>query len=390
MTAAVGFIRACLAARWAAAGLARAEAAGAAGFDWEAVLAASYRTRTTALLYDALYEEAWVPDAVRDRLRQVYLQAAVRHLRLTHRYAQLLAALTDAGIDHLVFKGPVLAELVYGNPAVRAYTDLDVLVHRADLEAVQGILNDLGYRRRQDDVRPGVYESFGNEAPWSKRDDGYDLHIDLHWKPVSKLYDAMPWVWESADPWEIYGVPTRVFSPEVRLLYLSAHLTVHHGQREAHETLLWRYDVALAAQGHPRALAWSSVLTLARTHGLMLPLKRAIAAIDATWTVPLPDAVRQALETFQPTGRAVRTLDLLNAPVDRQVDHTMKFWVILAKQPSWRQRIGYVLSHVFPTWGYMRAHYGTRGPVATALRYPYRWGYGAVSLLRMVGRMGRG
>jgi hypothetical protein len=318
----------------------------------------------------------------------VYLQAAVRHMRSTHAYAALLAALTDAGIDHLVFKGPVLTELVYGNPALRAYTDLDVLVHRADLEAVQGVLRDLGYSRGQSDVRPGVYESFGNEVPWSKQNGGYDLHVDLHWKPVSKLYDAMPWVWESADPWVLEGAPTRVFSPEVRLLYLCAHLTVHHGQRQDDAaTLLWRYDVALAARGHPRPVDWTAVLALARAHGLMLPLTRTFAAVDATWRLPVPDAFRLALAAYAPPADAAQTLDLLNAPVDRQVDHTMKFWVILAKQPSWRHRLGLVLSHVFPTWGYMRAHYGTRGPVATALRYPYRWGYAAVSLVRMVRKL---
>lgn len=60
--------------------------------------------------------------------------------------ASVIDALAAEGIGALPFKGPVLALQAYGDPAMREYLDLDILVRREHVSRTLSILGDLGYR----------------------------------------------------------------------------------------------------------------------------------------------------------------------------------------------------------------------------------------------------
>lgn len=385
---ALTFIQRCLESRWEPAALDRAASLTAkAGFDWPDVLQVSYRTRTTALLHDALQDRGWVPDEVKRRLHQVYLQAAFRHLRSVHEYGQLLQALNEAGIDLIVFKGPVLTELVYRNPALRSYTDLDILVHRNDVRRTQAVLSELGYTRKLGELRPGAREDFGSEDAWGKEVGPLNLHIDLHWKPVGKIYGEMAWIWDYTQLWEIQGVPTRVFRPEVRLLYLAAHLALHHGQFASHDMLYMLYDIALLIRTAASPLDWQLVLELARTHRLALPLRIVLHKVEASWPLDLSLNVKADLEEIQASRADAQALSLYTTEVDSRIDRLSGFWISLGTYASWQERLATIKSHVFPSWTYMTQRYQTKGPIHTALSYPYRWGYSLISLARTLSRL---
>jgi hypothetical protein len=385
---ALTFIRHCLESRWEPAALDRAASlAGTPAFDWDLMLDASYRSRTTGLLHDALQDQPWVPDPVAARLRQVYLHAAVRHLRATHVYARLLQAFNGAGIDHIVFKGPVLAELVYQNPALRTYTDLDILIHREDLQATKAVLTQQGYSQRFAELRPGSREATGSEDAWGKSEGSLEVHIDLHWKPVGKIYGEMAWMWSHTQPWAMQDASTRVFEPEVRLLYLAAHLALHHGQVARGDVLYLLYDVALIVRSTDPALDWAHLLDLARAHRLAAPLQAALRMTDNIWPLELQDWVMDELARTHTSREDVQAVALFTAEAKGRLDQLGGFWFALGKYATRRERIRTLQSHIFPAWDYMAHRYRTRGPVHTALSYPYRWGYGLVSLLQTVGRI---
>ena len=70
--------------------------------------------------------------------------ALENHLRALHDMAELRTVLDAAGVPWLTFKGPTLSVL-YGQPDLRGYTDLDVLVSPADLPAAVTALLDGGW-----------------------------------------------------------------------------------------------------------------------------------------------------------------------------------------------------------------------------------------------------
>ncbi|GAG91885.1 unnamed protein product, partial [marine sediment metagenome] len=82
------------------------------------------------LLYQSLKKtcpEA-VPDDTLEQLRAYFLTNAKRNLFLTGKLLRLLELLKDNGILAVPFKGPVLAESVYGDLSLRQFADLDILV----------------------------------------------------------------------------------------------------------------------------------------------------------------------------------------------------------------------------------------------------------------------
>src|SRR4051812_37336728 len=69
----------------------------------------------------------------KDGLRTVRVRRAMHHLRAMADLRVIKEVLDDAGIEWLLFKGPVLSEVVYQRPGARSSLDLDVLVRPDDV-----------------------------------------------------------------------------------------------------------------------------------------------------------------------------------------------------------------------------------------------------------------
>src|SRR5207244_3711424 len=121
--------------------------------DAAALTAAASRHRVLVLLGTRL-RGAGTLDAWPAAFRASYLAAerdaaivdCVRQAELT----QVLAALADANIRTLVFKGAALAHTHYPAPHVRGRTDTDVLVPADEATALQDVLARRGYARQRE------------------------------------------------------------------------------------------------------------------------------------------------------------------------------------------------------------------------------------------------
>jgi hypothetical protein len=117
------------------------------GPDWQYLLKAATRHGLLPLLYRTLIEARHqIPPAVLSDLRRSYLFNSQRNHILTNELLRLLERLEAEGITAIPFKGPVLAQELYGDVAFRMFTDLDVLVRRGDVLRAKEILISEGYR----------------------------------------------------------------------------------------------------------------------------------------------------------------------------------------------------------------------------------------------------
>lgn len=96
-------------------------------------------------VYPSLSASALLSLEVREALRQRYEANARRALWLTQELLRVLEHLESRGIAALAYKGPTLAEMLYGDVAQRQFSDLDLLVQRADVPRVKSALQELGY-----------------------------------------------------------------------------------------------------------------------------------------------------------------------------------------------------------------------------------------------------
>ncbi len=116
-----------------------------------------------------------------------------------------VAALTEAGIESLLFKGIVLAVRYYGNLALRPMDDVDVLVRREDVPKAEAVLGDLGWRYRYDE-RQKKFDIHSHDYVNSRKS-GFDLHwYTLYETPVDGIDEG---VWARAELADWNGVPAR-------------------------------------------------------------------------------------------------------------------------------------------------------------------------------------
>ena len=107
-----------------------------------------------------------------EKLRQVHLTAEANYLMQKKTLQKVHGELTLAGIKYVVFKGALIREQVYENPALRPCTDIDVLVAKQDRDAAIQALKNVGM-----DYKPDA-KNISHEATLI---DG-PVHIDLHWQ----------------------------------------------------------------------------------------------------------------------------------------------------------------------------------------------------------------
>src|SRR4029078_5742382 len=116
--------------------------------------------------------------AITERARTV----AARNLRLTAELLRLLAEFERQGISAIQIKGPVLAQLAFGNLGWRDFEDLDVLVRPKDIHKVMDLLGTMAYRPERV-LLPGQEAAFmRSEHAFRYLGDHDQLVVEIHWR----------------------------------------------------------------------------------------------------------------------------------------------------------------------------------------------------------------
>src|SRR6267378_2647707 len=115
--------------------------------DWARLLILAEEHGVTGHLTASLrgLEENLVQPEIRQTLIDRQRAQNFFTLRLTAELFRILDRFTSEGIGALVVKGPVLAVQAYGDPAMRAYGDLDLLVRQRDIRRATELLSAAGF-----------------------------------------------------------------------------------------------------------------------------------------------------------------------------------------------------------------------------------------------------
>ncbi|MGA2160123.1 MAG: nucleotidyltransferase family protein [Dehalococcoidia bacterium] len=247
-------------------GLTRLRGALSGVADWDYLFQGALKHGVFPSLYRRLADtcpEA-APPEVLAAWRRLYQVHARRSLRLTGVLLKTLALFESHGIAALPFKGPVLAQMAYGDPTLRQFVDLDILVRRADMEKVRALLVAGGYRicpaltgkQERLHLKHSVEFTFEN----SRR-----TNLDVHWRLVPDYLGG------GLDPEEalarrrslqILGKTVYTLPPEDNLLLLC-----QHGTLDSWETLSTVSDVAYLIHSQ-NSWNWPRVLQRAKNSRL--------------------------------------------------------------------------------------------------------------------------
>jgi hypothetical protein len=194
-----------------------------APLNWNRVLEIAEHHRLTP----ALGEEIGAAFAV---LRERARLHAWRALHLTAELKRIALHFEKRGIQFLAHKGPALGKLLYGDPAMRQFGDLDVLVSAQNIQRSREALRELGYEPelRLPERQERAFLRAGCEYTFAL---GPERHlVELQWQIVPRFcaidFD-MDAIFERAIEVKLDGVSMRTPGYEDLMLLLCVHAAKH-------------------------------------------------------------------------------------------------------------------------------------------------------------------
>jgi Uncharacterised nucleotidyltransferase len=262
--------------------------------DWAQVIRLAEHHGVTPLVYQSLRGcSGVVPPAVLDELSNRYEHNVRKNLRFATELFRVLDCLEAHAIPSIPLKGPTLAETVYGDLALRDFSDLDVLVHRDDVLKAKTALAGLGYAAniQLSEAEERAYLATGYEYTFDGPA-GKNL-LEIQWGILPRFYAVdldCDEFFTRAGTVPVCGRPVRTLSPEDLLLALCMHAAKH-----AFARLHWLRDIAGVVEA--QTLEWTVFerravdLGVARMVGVSLLLAHRLLHAN------LPEAVRNLWNT---------------------------------------------------------------------------------------------
>lgn len=259
--------------------------------DWDALLKLAAFHRVAPLLHRHLREAA--PGNMPPGLEAYVRSASSRGLLLTGELLRLLKRWEAAGVQAIPFKGPALAVQLFGDPALRHFDDLDVLVRAEDFAAAKEIVLALGYHPRE---QHSLHESF------SLFRGDVEIVLELHWEfmPMPEVFPFDPQLdvaWARCETVSLGGYKARAFAPEDQLLYLCAH-----GGRHLWFRLQWVCDVAQLLRTRPD-LDWARLMAQAKASGGRRMLFLGLYVAHDLLGAPLPPNIEEQIRRDRHTAK---------------------------------------------------------------------------------------
>jgi len=258
--------------------------------NWLQLTRLALRHGVLPLLYSNLKQICpnGAPKSVLEPWRVRCEAAAAEGRLLTEELVRILCRLESQGIPAMPYKGPALAQRLYGDLTLRGFSDLDIVILERDLAEARDLILDLGYLqvRQMDSAEYAQCVRSHHEIQFCRRDN--KARLDLHWRFTDRAAcvgrDPERFL-QRVETISLAGSDVPSLRPEVCLLVLSMHAAKHKWAqlkliRDIAEILAitdldWGYVVRESADlGLKRALA-ISVLLAKNPLGAEIPSKLA-------------------------------------------------------------------------------------------------------------------
>jgi hypothetical protein len=195
----------------------------------------------------------------RNLLHAVLKESLMRSFPLVEEILRITDRFRAEGVPLIPYKGPAMAEDLWGSFSLRECSDIDFLIQPADIERAGEILQLLGYSRVSTvaaHLRPALLRNASEEQ--FRHESG--ILLELQWAPAPKVLAAsfdIQSLWKNCREIDFAGGRVLAPSPEDLMLLLCVHGWKHNWSR-----LIWIADVARLIRQHP--LDWNRIELLAR------------------------------------------------------------------------------------------------------------------------------
>jgi hypothetical protein len=251
--------------------------------NWEAALAAAERHGLAPLVRGHLLAAGVrLPVTAERQAGALFVRHRLANRVRVQALVEILDAFDAAGIEVRVLKGPALLTVVYGDPTLRPFSDLDLLVPRGAALRGQQVLRDIGFHTslRESDAS---FDRHHHLPAATRSADGIQVQVELHHDALSKDHGLSIALDETREPpmvIEVGGRSALALGPHDMIRHLCLHLV---GPLPRPLRLIWIADILGFAEACAMHLDWAM---LAHRHPLVINVLGVAGGLT-----PLPEAV---------------------------------------------------------------------------------------------------
>jgi hypothetical protein len=275
-----------------------------ASVEWPRLLQLAEEHGVLAHLSASLTDSnaAAVPQGIKQTLLESQRAQNFLTLRLTAELFRILEVLSAQNIPAIVVKGPVLAMRAFGDPAMRSYGDLDLLVRQRDIRRATETMTASGYEAA---VPPGAIAAgkIPGQYLFSKPDS--KLLVELH-NDRTLRYFPRPLPIE-----DFFGRQTRVRldAHEAPALAVEDELVLIciHGAKHFWERLSLIADVA-GLVSRQTAIDWNRALDSANAVRAQQLLHTGLLLARNLLRAPLPEKISAKVRSDAAAAKLVREI----------------------------------------------------------------------------------
>jgi hypothetical protein len=270
--------------------------------DWDYVFATASYHGLIPLLHKNLRTSAGAiaPSHVLARLKREWVANSQSVLHLIARQLTVYNVFKEHGIATAIFKGPALAQMAYGDIALRQAGDIDILISPEHFVQAKQLLESLGYQMspQLSAAQLSSHLRFHCEIQFM-RDDWFTV-VDLHWgiAPQSFVFNLkVDEIMSRLQPMSLMGTEIATFGTEDLILYQSMHGAKHLWRR-----LEWICSLAELLRTRER-IAWNTVIERAAQCHVTRMLGLGLRLVERFSDVNLPSDVLATVDGNNSMGR---------------------------------------------------------------------------------------
>ncbi len=208
--------------------------------DWDYIFNQARENKALSLAYKTLLNikniEKIVPPDFGLALKNAYYSTLRRNIAIFNTLESLAPQFKNEGIDIIIFKGPVLTELIYGDIGIWPMADVDIFIKKHDLLRIDAILKNNGYSTSLN-VEDFLRFNFGFYRDTFSYEHTTAMPIDIHWHIINLLpYHSsnnmiqkidMDKIWNDSVEIKLGNTILRTFSVYHQIICLCLHAFKH-------------------------------------------------------------------------------------------------------------------------------------------------------------------
>jgi len=287
------------------------------GIDWETLLDLAAKHRVRPMVYTSLVKIGWgrVPPAIRRDWEDAYSSITGRNRFVAGELFRIADVFRAAELPLVSLKGPALAEMAYGDFALREFADLDFLVRVADFSKAAELLKQLGYKPALEIESGLAIEFLWHQGECLFKGGFEGPEIDLHWRVATRhtaLSIEADYFWPRFRPVQIAGETVLSFAPQDLPLYLASQ-----GGQDQWSDLRRLCDLSEFVRRHPD-LDWETLIASAQElrglRMLLLGLQLARELLSAELPPAVEKLIREHTALPRLAAEAVKKLEGQHSP----------------------------------------------------------------------------